>query len=167
VKPSLPARALDALCRYAEILAICALVGITALIMAQVLAREVFALGLPWADELARYFGLCVIFLVVPILLANDEHVRVDLFLNMMPDGPKRLVRIANELLNVAFGAVFLYAGWLFMQRAWKFSTPAIGMPNLIYYLPAMIGMTLLLLVAVRRAIAALKGDAADGSAAP
>ena len=32
---------------------------------------------------------------------------------------------------------MFLYAGWLFMQRAAQFSTPAIGMPNLVYYLPA------------------------------
>lgn len=164
--PSRLSHVLAALCRYAEIVAIWALIGITALIMAQVVARELFALGLPWADELARYLGLCVIFLVVPILLANDEHVKVDMFLNMMPSGPKRIVRIANELLNVAFGALFLFAGWLFMQRAWKFSTPAIGMPNLVYYLPATIGMTLMLLVAIQRAIAALKGDAADGNPA-
>jgi len=165
--PSPLARALATLCRYAEIVAIWALVGITALILAQVVAREAFAAGLPWADELARYFGLCVIFLVVPILLANDEHVKVDLFLNMMPSGARRLVRAANEVLTVVFCALFLVAGWLFMQRAWKFSTPAIGMPNLIYYLPALIGMALLLLVAIQRAIAAFGKGAADGSTAP
>jgi TRAP-type C4-dicarboxylate transport system permease small subunit len=167
VKPSLPARALAALCRCAEIVAIWALVGIITLILLQVVAREVFAAGLPWADELARYLGQCVIFLVVPILLANDEHVKVDLFLNMMPAGAQRFVRTANEVLTVVFCALFLLAGWLFMQRAWKFSTPAIGMPNLIWYLPAMIGMTLLLLVAIRRAAAAFAGGPADGSTAP
>ena len=99
--------------------------------------------------------------IVVPILLANDEHVKVDLFLNMMPSGPRRFVRAANEVLTVVFCALFLYAGWLFMQRAWKFSTPAIGLPNLVWYLPAMIGMTLLLAVAIRRAVKAF------GSAAP
>ena len=52
------------------------------------------------------------------------------------------------------------------MQRAWKFSTPAIGLPNLVYYLPAMIGMTLLLAVAIQRAIAALGRDD-GGCAAP
>jgi TRAP-type C4-dicarboxylate transport system permease small subunit len=167
VKPSQPARALAALCRYAEIVAMWALVGITALILLQVVAREGFAAGLPWADELARYCGFCVIFLVVPILLANDEHVKVDLFLNMMPPRVRRLVAAANEVLTVVFCALFLYAGWLFMQRAWKFSTPAIGLPNLVWYLPAMIGMTLLLLVAIRRAATALGTGAHDGSAAP
>lgn len=165
MKPSLSARALAALCRYAEIVAMWAVVGITALILMQVVAREAFAAGLPWADELARYLGLCVIFLVVPILLANDEHVKVDLFLNMMPPGARRLVSAANEVLTVIFCALFLYAGWLFMQRAWKFASPAIGIPNLVWYLPAMIGMTLLLAVAIRRAIAAFGRD--EGSAAP
>jgi TRAP-type C4-dicarboxylate transport system permease small subunit len=167
VNPSLPARALAALCRYAEIVAMWALVGITALILVQVVAREAFAAGLPWADELARYLGFCVIFLVVPILLANDEHVKVDLFLNMLPPGARRAVGVANEVLTVVFCALFLYAGWLFMQRAWKFASPAIGIPNLVWYLPAMIGMTLLLLVAIRRAVAAFGHGAADGNAAP
>jgi TRAP-type C4-dicarboxylate transport system permease small subunit len=167
VKPSLPARALDALCRYAEYVAMTALAGIIGLILLQVVAREGFAAGLPWADELARYLGFCVIFLVVPILLANDEHVRVDLFFNMLPAGARRVVGVANEVLTVVFCALFLYAGWLFMQRAWKFASPAIGIPNLIWYLPAMIGMTLLLAVAIRRAVAALGQRAGGGSTAP
>jgi TRAP-type C4-dicarboxylate transport system permease small subunit len=167
VKPSLPARVLDALCRYAELAAMAALVGITGLILVQVVAREAFAAGLPWADELARYFGFCVIFLVVPILLANDEHVKVDFFLNMMPPRARRLVGAANEALTLVFCALFLYAGWLFMQRAWKFATPAIGLPNLVWYLPAMVGMTLLLAVAIRRTVTALGRDAGGRSAAP
>ena len=51
---------------------------------------------------------------------------------------------------------MFLIAGWQFMQRAARFSTPALGMPNLIFYLPAIIGMSLMLLVAIDRAVAAL-----------
>jgi TRAP-type C4-dicarboxylate transport system permease small subunit len=166
--PSQLARALAALCRYAEIAAIAALIAIVGLVLLQVVAREVLALGLPWADELARYFGLCVIFLVVPVLLVHDEHVKVDFLVRKLPPGAQRGVGIANELLTVVFCALVLVAGWLFMQRAWKFSTPALGIPNLVYYLPAMIGMTLLLLVAIQRTVAALGKDAAtDGSAAP
>ena len=78
------------------------------------------------------------------------------MFLNMMPPRTRRFVNIANDLLMVLFGAMFLIAGWQFMQRAARFSTPALGMPNLIWYMPAVIGMTLMLLVAIDRAIAAL-----------
>src|SRR5688572_586541 len=153
------------LCRMAEAVAIVALIAATALIMVQIVAREIFVAGLSWADELARYAGLTVIFMGVPALLARDEHVKVDMFLNMMPARTRRFFTITNDVLMVVFGAMFLIAGWQFMQRAARFSTPAIGMPNLIFYLPAIVGMTLMLLVAIDRTIAALTSAPKDGAA--
>ena len=50
---------------------------------------------------------------------------------------------------------MFLSRRWLFLQRAAQFSTPALGIPNLLYYLPATDGMVLMTLVAIERAIAA------------
>ena len=143
------------LCRVAEAIAIAALIAVTALIMVQIGAREIFNAGLSWADELARYAGLIVIFMGVPALSVRDEHVKVDMFLNMMPASPRRVFAISNDVLMVLFCAMFVYAGWLFLQRAARFSTPALGMPNLIWYMPAIVGMLLMLLVAVDRAAAA------------
>ena len=153
------------LCRFAEAVAIVALIAATALIMLQIVAREVFVAGVSWADELARYAGLTVIFMGVPALLARDEHVKVDMFLNMMRPRARHFVSVTNDLLMVVFGAMFLVAGWQFMQRAARFATPALGMPNLIFYLPAIIGMTLMLLVAIDRAVAALTAGAKDDAA--
>ena len=153
------------LCRMAEAVAILALIAATALIMAQIVAREIFVAGLSWADELSRYAGLTVIFMGVPALLARDEHVKVDMFLGMMRSRRRRFFTIMNDMLMVVFGAMFLVAGWQFMQRAARFATPALGMPNLIFYLPAIIGMTLMLLVAIDRAVAALASGAKDDAA--
>jgi TRAP-type C4-dicarboxylate transport system permease small subunit len=155
------------LCRMAEWVAIVALIAATALIMAQIVAREVFVTGLSWADELARYAGLTVIFMAVPALLARNEHVKVDMFLDMMPPRPRRFFNITNDVLMVVFAAMFLIAGWQFMKRAARFSTPALGMPNLIFYMPAAIGMLLLLLVAIDRAVAALTSAPKDEADAP
>ena len=153
------------LCRFAEAVAIVALIAATALIMLQIVAREVFVAGVSWADELARYAGLTVVFMGVPALLARDEHVKVDMFLNMMRPRARHFVSVTNDLLMVVFGAMFLVAGWQFMQRAARFATPALGMPNLVFYLPAIIGMTLMLLVAIDRAVAALTAGAKDDAA--
>lgn len=144
------------LCWIAEWIAIVALIAATGLIMVQIVAREIFVSGVSWADELARYAGLAVIFFGVPALLARDEHVKVDMFLNMMPERTRRFFVIANDLLMVLFCGLFVYAGWLFLQRAARFSTPALGMPNLIWYTPAIAGMLLMLLVAIERAFTAL-----------
>ena len=149
----------------AEWIAIMALIAATGLIMAQIVAREVFVAGLSWADELARYAGLTVIFMGIPALLARNEHVKVDMFLNMMPARTRRFFTISNDILMVVFGGMFLVSGWQFMQRAARFATPALGMPNLVFYMPAIVGMTLMLLVAIDRAIAALTSAPKDEAA--
>lgn len=95
------------LCRMAEVIAIVALIAVTALIMVQIAAREIFNVGLSWADELARYAGLTVIFMGVPTLLARDEHVKVDMFLNMMPARRRHFFNITNDALMVVFAAMF------------------------------------------------------------
>ena len=48
-----------------------------------------------------------------------------------------------------------------FMQRAGRFSTPALNMPNLWYYMPAIAGMALTTLVALDRVIGIFTGRVA------
>jgi TRAP-type transport system small permease protein len=148
---------LDRLCGIGEAIAIAMLLAVTGLILAQIGAREFMNLGLAWADELARYCGLGMIFLVIPVLLRHGWHVKVDYFLHLTPARTQRVLAVANELLTLGFCAAFLFAGYFFMQRAGRFSTPALGMPNLFFYLPAMVGTALMFLVAIARVARALR----------
>ena len=156
-----------------EWLAMVLLVAATTLIMMEVFARSLFNLGLPWADELARYSGLGVIFLTVPLLLARDGHVKVDMFFNLLRGAPRRILSIVNELLILAFCVMFLVSCYWFMQRAGRFSTPAVGIPNLFYYGPAIVGMVLTTLIAAERVVAVarkrpvLGGEPLPGTAEP
>jgi TRAP-type C4-dicarboxylate transport system permease small subunit len=151
-------RALYAACRAGEALAIAMVMAVTALVMVQVLGREVFGDGVPWADELARWAGLGLVFLAIPLLLAHDGHVKVDLFVSWLPPAAQRAIGIADEALCVLFCVLYLASGWFFMQRAARFSTPALGIPNILFYLPAALGMAAMGLVAIDRTIAALRG---------
>jgi len=151
------------------VVAMALLVATTAAIMLEVFARGLFHVGLPGAGEIAKYAGLGLIFLTVPLLLARDEHVRVDLLFARTRGLPRRLLALFNELATLAFCALFLVSCWWFMQRAARFSTPALGIPNLLYYAPAIAGMALTTLVAadrvmglVRRRFAA--AEDADGA---
>lgn len=148
---------LDRLCRAGEAVAIASLLAATGLILVQIVGREFFNAGLPWADELARFAGLAMVFLVVPVLLQHGMHVRVDYFLGKLGPRAQKRVELANEIATLAFCVLFVWAAYWFMQRAGRFSTPAVGIPNLVYYLPAMLGMALTLLVAIRRVARALK----------
>lgn len=163
--PAVPAsplrRWLLPLCRGFELVAMALLVVATAAIMVEILARGFFNVGLPGVGELARYAGLGLIFLVVPLLLAQDAHVKVDLFFLRSRGATRRGLAFFNELATLAFCVLFLVSCWWFMQRAARFSTPALGLPNLLYYLPAIAGMVLTTLVAADRVIGLVLGRAA------
>jgi len=154
-------------CRGLEIVAMWLLAAITVLILAQIAARDVFGVGAPWAEELARYCGLGLVYLALPLLLLRDKHIHVDMLLKKLRGVPLRVALVANEVFTVLFCVMFLWGGWAFMQRASRFSTPAIGMPNWLYYLPAFIGMFVFTLVALLRLTRALRGRPAVGGDAP
>ncbi|MFM1987458.1 MAG: hypothetical protein RJA99_415 [Pseudomonadota bacterium] len=144
-------RLLDAACRVGEAVAMAMLAVVTAMILLQVVGRELLASGMPWADEIARLGGLGLIFLTAPLLLARDLHVKVDYFANLLPASAQGGLRRLVDLLTVLFCGLFLVAGWFFLQRAGRFSTPALSLPNLAFYTPAIVGVALLALVAVHR----------------
>jgi TRAP-type C4-dicarboxylate transport system permease small subunit len=134
--------------------------------MVEVIARGLFNLGLPGVGEIAKWAGLALIFLTVPLLLARDEHVKVDMVFLLTKGLPRRALAVFNELATLAFCVFFLVSCWWFMQRAARFSTPALAMPNLWYYMPAIAGMALTTLVAVDRVLGILRGHAAPADEA-
>ena len=100
------------------------LVAMTAFIVIQVVGRNVFNAGLPWAEELARYCGLGVVYLTVPLLLlARQAHQGRPAAGSGSTGASKRVLELVNELLVLAFCVIFLTAGWQFLKRASQFST--------------------------------------------
>ena len=163
--PAVPAgplrRWLLPLCRGFELVAMGLLIVATTAIMVEILARGFFQTGLPGVGEFARYAGLGLIFLTVPLLLAQDAHVKVDLFFMRSRGRTRWTLAAFNEVATLAFCVLFLVSCWWFMQRAARFSTPALGIPNLLYYLPAIAGMVLTTLVAADRVIGLVLGRTA------
>jgi TRAP-type C4-dicarboxylate transport system permease small subunit len=162
VTPAVPAGPLRPLlmplARGFERAAMALLVVATTAIMVEVVARGLFDLGLPGVGEVARWAGLGLIFLTVPLLLARDEHVKVDMLFERSRGRTRHVLGFGNELATALFCLLFLWACWGFMQRAARFSTPALGIPNLVYYLPAIAGMVLAALVALDRVAGLLLG---------
>ena len=76
---NIASRLLSRLCEACMALAIALLAMVAILVVAQVVARNGFDLGLPWADELARFGGLALVFLSIPLLALRGQHVAVDL----------------------------------------------------------------------------------------
>ncbi|MEP6906947.1 MAG: TRAP transporter small permease subunit [Pseudoxanthomonas sp.] len=142
-------------CAVAEHSALVMLIALTAALAVQIIGREIFDVGLPAADEVARFCGLSMVFLAAPQLLLQHGHVSVELFHNKLSVPVRRRLMRALACLVVLFCALFLFGAWKFMQRAAQFTTPALGMQNSLYYTPALIGVLGLFCVAAYQILAA------------
>lgn len=149
---------IERVARFCVILAIAMLMAMSALIVLQVAMRNLFDLGLPWADELARFTGIALVYLTVPYLLLHERHIAVDLLSSRLKGRPRLGIRLFNEVATLAFAALTLLGFQQFLARAAGFSTPSIGMPVLVFYTPALIGTALLVVAGVVRIAALLRG---------
>lgn len=152
------------LCRTAAILFL-ALMSV--LIVAQVVGRNLFDVGMPWADELSRFSGVALVFLCVPILALRGQHVAIDMVPMMLPSAGRRACALVVEAMVLAFAAFVLWGLYAFLGRAWKFATPTLGIPNWVYYTPAVIGFALLALITVARLAVLLRGGELAREEAP
>lgn len=150
--------ALSALARGGLWLSVLLLIAIAMLVAGQVVMRNVFSIGLHWADELARWFGIALVYLTIPYLLDQGKHIAVELLPNKLKGRWRTAVLALSELAVAIFAGLSLLAFYAFLERAARFRTPALELPNLIFYMPAVIGMALLGVIAITRALTLLRG---------
>lgn len=136
---------LDCLNRLFERFSMVCLVGFTVLVFVQMAARNLFNLGIAEFEELSRSLDISMVFLVIPILMREGQHIVVDLFLWGLPARVDRWMKLLSSALCIGFSALFLYSGYLYMARHWSVPSPVLKMPNIVFFGPALIGMALFL----------------------
>ncbi|KAA0011316.1 TRAP transporter small permease [Billgrantia pellis] len=137
-------------------LSILLLLGIAVLVAGQVMMRNAFSLGLHWADELARWFGIALVYLTIPHLLDRGAHITVELLPNRLKGRWRMAVLAISELAVASFAGLCLVAFHAFLERAARFRTPALDLPNLFFYMPAVVGIALLGFIAMVRVLTLL-----------
>ena len=146
-------RLLSGLSRSMLIVAMLSLAVMTFLIGLQVVSRNLFNLGLPWADELARFTGLATVYFTIPLLQYHGRHIAVDVFSSRLSGLPAKVLTAINEMSALLFCGLLLLSFATFLQRAAHFATPAIGMPNWLFYAPPLVGLIVCTLVTVLRLV--------------
>ncbi len=131
---------------------------IAVLVGLQVFARNFLDLGLPWADELARFAMIGLVFLAMPCLAGRQALVSVSMLPDMLGDSARRWAGLIADLATLAFAGLMLWGFAQFLPRAGKFLTPAMGLPNWVYYSLALAGTLLLGVIATDRVAATLRG---------
>ena len=85
-----------------------------------VILRYLFNLGFIWMQELVRYLYASVFMLCAAYTLANDEHVRVDIFYSKLKNRHKILINIIGSLIFLTPVCLcILYYSYTYVINSW------------------------------------------------
>ncbi len=113
-----------------EVVSAALMLNVTVLLLAGVISRYVFGKPLVWSDEVVSISFVWLTMLGAAIALHRNEHLRLNLFVDMLPP---RLRDFVHALALVAIAALLLALlkpAYEYMQDEWFIRTPALDMPN-------------------------------------
>lgn len=104
-----------AFARLVNSLLIITLALMVGLVVVQVLLRNVFYSGIPWADVAARHMVLWVAFLGAMLATRGRQHIAIDAVTRLIPRRPRNAVRIALDALASAVAFLLARASLMFV----------------------------------------------------
>ena len=130
-----------------EILAMITLWGTIIVITVFILARFIFHVPTPWADESARYLLILLGWLGASYAASNNDHLNIDLISGIVekraknPEFIMAAIDRIGQILSLVFLIFFTIFYSQFVMKMFKLGTPSSSMP-----LPLWIPMSLVLI---------------------
>jgi TRAP-type C4-dicarboxylate transport system permease small subunit len=112
--------------------------------LAQITMRGVFNVPLAGAEELAKYFLICLTFLAASYVTREGGQIRMEEFQFLLPPKPRWILQLAIEVSGVAVFSVLFVASVVTVTRNLNSVTPVLEMPFLLFFAPLVLGSLLL-----------------------
>jgi TRAP-type C4-dicarboxylate transport system permease small subunit len=136
---------------------------VAVLIFLQILLRNFGSIAYAGIEEVARLAHINLVFLMVPLLFREGLHVNVDLLTQYAGPGLKRALGWLAALLTAVYCLFFLVSEYQFMVKNASVPSPGLGIPNIIFFAGAYLGMALLLLTALEQLFHTMKAQPEGG----
>jgi len=114
--------------------------------LAQVVMRGVFNVPMSGAEELARYFLICLTFVAASYVTEQGGQIRMEEFQGLLPPRPRWYLQLGIELAGVAMFGVLLAAGIVTIANNLKNQTATLEMPFWLFMGPLAVGSLLLVI---------------------
>ena len=114
--------------------------------LAQVLMRGVFNVPMSGAEELARYFLICLSFLAASYVTEQGGQIRMEEFQGLLPPKPRWYLQLFIELSGAAMFAVLFVAGVVTTANNLQNQTATLEMPFWLFMAPLTVGALLLVI---------------------
>ena len=112
--------------------------------LAQITMRGVFNVPLAGAEELAKYFLICLTFLAASYVTAEGGQIRMEEFQVWLPPRPRWLLQLVIELSGAVLFAILFVASVVTVSRNLNSVTPILEMPFWLFFAPLVVGSLLL-----------------------
>jgi TRAP-type C4-dicarboxylate transport system permease small subunit len=112
--------------------------------LAQIVMRGVFNVPMSGAEELARYFLICLTFLAAAYVTQEGGQIRMEEFQALLPPRPRWLLQLAIELVGVAMFATVFVASAITIRNNLSNQTATLEMPFWLFMGPLAVGSLLL-----------------------
>ncbi len=124
-----------------EDLSIVLLVILFLSVFAQIIMRNFFSTGSVILEELARLCLISLVFMMIPVLFLDKQQIIVDILIARVSPKIRRVMELIVYFLSSALTVFLLVAISQVMERNWNVRTPAIRMPNIVFYIPIVLGL--------------------------
>ncbi len=104
-----------AFARCVEILLIIMLLAMMLLVAGQVILRNVFSSGIPWADVASRHMVLWAAFLGAMLATRSRQHIAIDALTRLFPRKSRNSIRIGLDLLACFVAFLLAKAAYSFV----------------------------------------------------
>lgn len=151
---------------FEEVVSGAALIMMTAIVVANVIARYVFSAAFSWGEELVGAFSVWCVFLGAAACYKRGMHIGIDVVVQALPAFPQRIVRVFVTLVVMITTAYLSYLSLVFSLAAWIKRTQVLEIRYTFIDIPAFIGFGLMTVYAVRELVAAIRGSGAATDAA-
>ena len=141
-----------------EVLSCIGLVAIVCLTLYQAVLRSFFSIGMPWTNEVLAMAHIVAVYMIVPVLFAERENVRVDVLFHLLPKKLWNFGWIVIEIICLAFGIIFFISITLFLKKTWTNIQAITKIPNYVFYGAIWLGMLLSDVCLVLNIIDSLRG---------
>jgi TRAP-type C4-dicarboxylate transport system permease small subunit len=123
-------------------LALLALLVVTPL--AQIVMRGVFSLPFSGAEELARYFLICLTFIAASYVTLDGGQLRMEEFQAWLPPRPRWILQLVIEASGVAIYAILCVASAVTVSKNLNNQTAVLEIPFWLFFAPLVVGSALL-----------------------
>ena len=114
--------------------------------LAQITMRGVFNVPLAGAEELAKYFLICLTFVAASYVTREGGQIRMEEFQFLLPPKPRWILQLLIEISGIAVFGVLFVASVVTVTRNLNSVTPVLEIPFWLFFAPLVLGSALLVM---------------------